>query len=793
MLSDRERLNRQKSHPRLVELHRKLSRLTSTLTVMNTGAHPDDEISSMLAAMRFGLGMHVVVLCSTRGEGGQNSIGQERTGALGVLRSRELEEAMKVLDADIAWVGHGPDDPVHDFGFSKNGTDTLERWGRERVIERMVRAYRSHRPDIVIPTFLDVPGQHGHHRAMTEAAETALALAADPDAYPEHFAEGLTPWRVGKYYLPAWSGGGATYDDEVPPPNATVVFEAPGNDPATGARWTDIGEWSRAGHATQGMGFWTPDAEERWPLHLKTDPDTAESAISDALPANLSELAGHLGATAGEALIAADKEITRAREAFPAGEAIITALAKAAGFIETAEAQLDAREALAHGHRLARKRAEIDEALFLAAGITAEAWASPSALAPGASGTLHLHITAGDIPVTATPVVSDAFLVSSAVVDGAHLQFPISARPDTPIANAYPKEFSALQGNGPVSVRLSARIGGHDATLLLDLEEPVTIVPAHSVRFEPDVAVVPLANPPEKIDITVRVEPEANVELGEATGIAVSKTPSGFTLVPDALHPGLHRLSASVDGRPAYKVTPIAYPHVGRLNHIVPSDLSLLALDLVLPEGARIGYVGGGSDRVGLWMRRMGLDVTDLDADALGTDLDGYTTIVVGTLAYGKRADLFAARSRINDWVDKGGHLVSLYHRPHDGWEPEKTPPRRLVIGSPSLRWRVTDPNASVTILAPDHKLLTGPNRVGAEDFAGWDKERGLYFAAEWDDAYTPLLSMHDKTEDPLSGALVSAPVGNGRHTHVSLVLHHQMDKLVPGAFRIMANLVQPA
>ena len=210
MLTARDRLARRKSRPSIVTLHRALTRLTSTLTMMNTGAHPDDEQSGMLALMRFGMGMRVIIACSTRGEGGQNTLGPERTGPLGILRSREMEEAARELDTDVVWLGHGPDDSVYDFGFSKSGPDTLARWGKGTIIERLVRAYRQERPDIVIPTFLDVPGQHGHHRAMTEAAETAIALAADPTAYPEHFAEGLTPWSIAKYYLPAWSGGGDT-------------------------------------------------------------------------------------------------------------------------------------------------------------------------------------------------------------------------------------------------------------------------------------------------------------------------------------------------------------------------------------------------------------------------------------------------------------------------------------------------------------------------------------------------------------------------------------------------------
>ncbi|MBP0650738.1 PIG-L family deacetylase, partial [Mycobacterium tuberculosis] len=89
-------------------------------------------------------------------------------------RSREMAVAAARIDADVVWLGHGPDDAVTDFGFSKNGDDTLKRWGEAVIVERLVRAFRAERPDIILPTFLDVPGQHGHHRAMTRAALIAF-------------------------------------------------------------------------------------------------------------------------------------------------------------------------------------------------------------------------------------------------------------------------------------------------------------------------------------------------------------------------------------------------------------------------------------------------------------------------------------------------------------------------------------------------------------------------------------------------------------------------------------------
>jgi hypothetical protein len=193
-------------------------------------------------------------------------------------------------------------------------------------------------------------------------------------------------------------------------------------------------------------------------------------------------------------------------------------------------------------------------------------------------------------------------------------------------------------------------------------------------------------------------------------------------------------------------------------------------------------------------MRRLGLNVTDLtEADLKAGTLSDFTTIVVGIFAFGLRRDLQAVTNRLHRFVEEGGHLVTLYHRPADGWDPERTPPRHLAIGSPSLRWRVTNPAASVTVLKPDHPLLTSPNRIEANDWQGWDKERGLYFAANYDPAYEELLTLNDPGENPLKGSLISARIERGRHTHVALLLHHQLDKLVPGAFRLLSNLVQPA
>ena len=788
MLTSRERLRRQAANPHLVALHNALGRLGSPLTAMNTGAHPDDEHNGMLASLRHQYGMRIVVACSTRGEGGQNILGPERVGALGVLRSREMEEAARVIDADIAWLGHGPDDPVHDFGFSKSGPDTLARWGEDRTIERLVRAYRQFRPDIVIPTFLDVPGQHGHHRAMTQAAETALALAADPAAFPEHADEGLLPWRVAKYYLPAWSGGGnGYYDDEVPPPAATTTIVAHSPDAATGLPYDRLGEVSRANHASQNMGHWRHPGAQSWALHLVGG--AAEADIMTGLPARLADLA-----EPGE-LVQADAAMAAAVAAFPNGPAILKHLIAARAAIRTAESRLTEAARALHGHRLTRKCAEIDAAMALAANINVLASLSAADVAPGASFNLNVEIEPGLADSIEIEPVTGSLLdpVATRKVTEPKTVLSLSVRPDAPVGNAFAPHWLSLGGNGAISLLVHADIASERISFAVDTEEPLQVAPRHALQLAPEALILPLpAQGRHGIALKPEIDPTL-LTLPTPPGLTLERSGAELALVAGPeLRAGRHSLPVTVDGQPAHVVTPVAYPHIGRTRFVRPLTLDVLALDLTLPR-SRVGYVGGGSDRVGQWLARMGADPVILDAEALAGPLSGLDTIVVGIFAYGTRPDLAAANLRLRDWVAAGGHLVTLYHRPSDGWDPDATPPRRLVIGSPSLRWRVTNPVAPVTMLLPDHPLLAGPNRITADDFAGWDKERGLYFASDWDKAYEPLLSMSDAGEVPLLGSLVSAPIGSGRHTHTSLVLHHQLDRLVPGAFRLMANLLQPA
>jgi LmbE family N-acetylglucosaminyl deacetylase len=694
-----------------IRLGRALKRLTSTLGFMQTGAHPDDEANGLLALLAFRDGHRTSFACSTHGDGGQNGIGPEKGLDLAMIRTREMEEAARVLGLRLYWFSDELNDPIRDFRFSKSAEETFSVWGRDRALERMVRIFRREKPDCVCPTFLDVGGQHGHHRAMTRIAREAFEIAGDPAAFPRHAEAGLAPFAPAKFYLPAWSGAGGSYDDEEPPPPAHVHHDTGEIDPLSGAPYARIGEWSRRFHATQGMGRWIEAAPTPRDLSLvasRVGPaGRRESGIGDGLPTTLGDWAGEPGAPS--ALKACAEAIARAGAARAFSEDMIEALDAARRTIEQAIA--DCPDSLKGRllHRLERKRRDIAKARALAEG-----------RAPDVAGA----------PIPATPALS------------------VEMTPD------------ALMFN----------LAGGRRVVELDI-----------VASGPDHRTTPSLAAPQGLAA------EAAAPIG---GDAVS---TRFRLRlhadPDLLAPG--EAALDVGGRPASRLITADTPHVGRASRVAPVVLRWGKVDCAIRPGTRVAYVGGGHDQCARWLREIGVEVVDV-ADGTLDDfaLSGFSTVLVGIFTLGWRPDVTENIGRLHAFVRAGGHLVTLYHRPTDGWDPLATPLAPIHIVTPSLRYRVTDQRAEVTHLIPDHPILTGPNVISERDWAGWRKERGLYFAARWDAAYDALLSMADPGEEPLKGGLLSGRFGKGRHTHCALALHGELDSLTPGAFRLMANLI---
>jgi len=769
--SELSRILNHRLKPRIIELWQALAPLQSVVSFMSTGAHPDDEKSAMLAALGLRDGLDLSYACSTRGEGGQNDIGTESGVALGVLRTAEMEKACEVLNMTQYWLSQYADDSISDFGFSKSGSDTLATWGRERTLYRFVEIVRTERPDIICPTFLNVPGQHGHHRAMTEVAHLVMDLAADPA-----FSTGQRVWQVKKLYLPAWSGAGQAYDDDLPPPPETLRIAGGGRDPVSGFSYAQIGQQSRAFHRSQGMGRWvSSEIVHDWPLHLADSRvDGPDNELSSGLAATLKDLD----------FADAQAHFDVAREAFPDVAVILQEVSAGLAILKSADIPVE------YAHKLQRKIIQASRVIRIAAGVDVDACLDRDVLQNGESTSFNISLVSDVANVKAELILPKGWREKDGQLhlDNAELS---AALPD----------YYCVDNPSLPCIEISVNTHGVSSGSRLPLAQAPVILPTTRSAVDPSVEILNL-NTNRRL-VTVRVDCLSPVSRVSAE--AKFQTPAGWSVtaehgnfsidIGDAV-PGSYRLPLLIDGKPSLSTRIIghAYEHITPRALSFATELQVHILDCALPK-AKIAYVGGGNDNVDFWLQRAGFDITALTVEDLMSEtiLQSYDTLIIGILAMKFREGLSDAMPQVHQWVKAGGNLLTLYHRPWDNWNAHTTPLKRIEIGQPSLRWRVTDQHAAVTHLADDHPILHYPNRIEATDWQGWHKERGLYFASSWDNSYVPLIEMADPDEAPLQGALLSAEIGSGRHSHCALILHHQLAKGVPGAYRLMANLLAPS
>ncbi|HMV24931.1 MAG TPA: LmbE family protein, partial [Saprospiraceae bacterium] len=89
-----------------------------------------------------------------------------------------------------------------------------------------------------------------------------------------------------------------------------------------------------------------------------------------------------------------------------------------------------------------------------------------------------------------------------------------------------------------------------------------------------------------------------------------------------------------------------------------------------------------------------------------------------------------------------------------------------------------------------DHRIFNMPNKLTNADFEAWVQERGLYFITTDDTRYQKLLKTHDPGEQDLDGSLVTCKYGNGNFVYCSLSLFRQLPVGVPGAYKLLANML---
>lgn len=231
--------------------------------------------------------------------------------------------------------------------------------------------------------------------------------------------------------------------------------------------------------------------------------------------------------------------------------------------------------------------------------------------------------------------------------------------------------------------------------------------------------------------------------------------------------------------------TLIDYEHIQRSPMYADAELTITVFPVAVTPGLKVGYVMGSGDDGPEAIRQLGAQVEVLDEGAVrGGSFGTFDVVVLGIRAYEVRPELQAASAQLLDFARAGGTVLVQYNRGSLG----SLAPQAIQVGRGSPR--VADETAEVTLLNSSSPALTAPNQITQLDFEGWVQERGLYFAADWDDAYVPLLEMNDPGEDPKRGSLLVATIGEGLFIYTGLAFFRQWASRVPGAYRLFANLI---
>lgn len=794
------------SLPETVEAIQKARVATRILYIT---AHPDDESSGLLAYLSHGLHADVALLTVTRGQGGQNAIGPEQDGELGVVRTEELLKAGKYYGVRQFFTR------AVDTGFSKSPEQTMKIWG-DLPLEDMVRVIRTYRPEVVINGWGGVHSGHGQHQATGMIVPKAVEAAADANQFKEQIAEGLPAWKVTLELRPA-RGGGAADAVEIP------VNEV---SPLLGRSYTDVGVQGHAQHVSQGTPGFYGGGYFRRPTYLITEKDDEAGGKFDAklLAEPISWLASVYPRLSAGALGKAESALGDAERSalnLNRGEAA-AALARAGEAIQDLRRQASSGASAQAIWELEQVRERIDLALTDDVALPVQANADRHEIVAGEdfSATVDF-LGAPAAPVKWTLGPSDLQLPqgwkaseASGRARGGATQFDISVPAD---AEPPSKPGDALLPFPPalVTLELPVQVDGYTFTLEKPFESvvatttgpltyPLQLVPAVTLTVEPREVMVPETRASQPVTLLARVRYHGTRAAKVSVGV---DAPRGWTA--EAVRP--LDFSGAGDQLIRFSVTPPAdtgpgaYPlhPFGRIgdatfrtslepiptyptrNWSEPDDAMVHVLKLVVPAGLHIGYVAAENDPLPDVLRQLGIRVDMLGEVPLAFDnLSRYDAIVVGIRAYELRPDLDRMNWRLLDYARNGGTLVVQYQR-DTNWGRFLPFPGKLEPAT-----RVTNANSPVHFLAPRNPLLNTPNKITMTDFEGWVQERGIYFWGSIGPQYQPVLGLTDPGEEETNGSLLYARDGKGVYIYTGLSFFRELPAGVPGAYRLFVNLL---
>jgi len=793
------------------EIKQALNKLEVLGTVLYWAAHPDDENTRMIAYMANEKKMRTAYLSMTRGDGGQNLVGTEIREYLGIIRTQELLAARRTDGGEQFFTR------ANDFGFSKNPDETFEIWDEEAVLADAIYNIRRFKPDVIITRFdtaRSATGRmHGHHTASALLAQRAFDMAADPSVFPEQLSS-VEVWQPNALYWNTYNFGGNNSQSHEGEPGYYSVPLGTYN-PLLGKSYDEISALSRSQHKSQGFG----STGRRGDLNeylMFWKGQMPQSDVFENIDVTWNRVEG--GSAIGKLINKINKNYDVQTPSASAKD-----LMKARAMISEIEDE----------YWKDIKLKEIDQIIKSTLGLYLEVLANTPTATQGESVTLTIEaINRSDANVvfnsfeilgenvsieTVQSLENNQRFNAETIMD---IQKPVSQpywlRADASLG-MYQVDEQELRGlpqnpadyTGKFTLTIEGEPYTYETALTYKRNDrvigeyyrPFVITPPLFVNIQESVLVFPDSES-KNINVTViagKNNVEGQVKLNLPDGWKTYPEMQDFSIAakggefraifqvlpPNASSEGYASASVDYNGN-TYQagLKEIDYAHIPFQTIFPKSQAKVVKVD-IKRKGQYVGYIMGSGDAIPESLRQIGYTVDLLDPHSITSEsIKDYDAVIVGIRAFNTINRMQVIQPELMKYVEGGGTVIAQYNtsmrnQPAIG-------PYPFTIS----RDRVTKEEAEVTILAPDHPLIDGPNKITQADFEGWVQERGLYFPNQWDERYTPILAANDPGEPSRKGGLLVAEYGQGYFVYTGYSWFRELPAGVAGAFRIFANMI---
>lgn len=796
--------------PHAGEIKLKLKKLNFLGSVLYVAAHPDDENTRIITAMANGKLAATGYLSMTRGDGGQNLIGPEMRDELGLIRTQELLAARRIDGGEQFFTR------AVDFGYSKNADETFSIWGKDEILRDVVGIFRQFQPDVIITRFPpDERAGHGHHTASAILAEEAFELAAQRDIYPQQVSQWGT-WKIKRLYTNTGRWWNNSINEDTP---GVITLDIGGYSPLLGESFSEIAATSRSQHKSQGFGSsGTRGRQLEFLEHIK-----GEKAAKDIFEGINTTWSRIKGGEKVQPLV--DKIIRQFNEEDPA--ASVPDLLSVRKILNQLEDNIWKK----------RKISEVEELIQDCLGLFARVSTDHYWVAPGEKVKLNIELVnrsqqeikllslhAEDLTLDSTlmmplkgniPVLFSTkkqIAKNKAYSDPYWLQAPHGVGLFT-VADQ--KMIGKPQNPPVITVEFTFQYGVENirvvAPLLYtwtdpvkgELSRPFEVVPPVFLNLFEDVLLFTDEQPKSipvllKSSSTNPIAGNLTLELpdgwkSEPADIAFRFSRAGeeqtvvFNVIPAAAEmTGTLRAKAMIGDTPYHQaVKVISYDHIPIQTLLPESSAKLIRINLKENNGT-VGYLEGAGDDVPAALRNMGYEVWQMkNDDVTEANLKPLKAVVLGVRALNTNERMEYLMPVLLSYVKQGGTLIVQYNT-NFNLKASTFSPYPLSIS----RDRVTEEDAAVRLIKPDHRVFNYPNKITSTDFDGWIQERGLYFPNKWDPNFEAVLSMNDEGESPKDGSLLIAKYGEGHYVYTGLSFFRELPEGVAGAYKLFANLI---